>query len=761
MIQSITIKNIATFDDNAGVPINDLKKVNFFFGFNGTGKSTIARYLQNLSLPQDKQASDFSACYQSGYNSTQNQILTFNEEFIEENFRKSTTQRGVFSLNQTNDEIDTQIENENIIIQNENNYKTILAKRKQAINNDKQQKEKDLKDFCWGQREIFKPFVKIQLQHSRSSENHLQEIKTILQNNIDDVLTIEQLSEQYQNLYEKEINKVESQINISTYKKIREIENKLEVLLQEVIVGNEDVDIANLINALNIRDWIEQGVKLTEQTNAICPFCQKPTIDENLKEQFSKYFDETYKQKISNIQTLLSQYQVQTNLFLSSILEIQNEFNPNNIVSEEYRILKSIFDSNIEIIRQKIQKSNEKKNLFLINTRKKQLSTIIKIIKENNTAFESLEVNQQKFVKNIWKYMAANSQNQIQSLEKRKEKYTRIETLADALLDDCDLKINASKQKIEQLRTQTINTKEAVDNINIILKNTGFEGFEIKERESNENNISQYYLHRPHKPNERHIFKKLSEGEKNFISFLYFYQLCIGTDDIENNSAKKKIIVIDDPVSSLDSQSLFIVSTLIHKLIQRNNNNYNALQNDNIEQVFVLTHNLYFYKEVSLHMRPICKEYNHYNITKQNNKTQIENNGKNKNVFDDYSLLWQTIRKIKEKLPTDNSSNILISNAMRRILDSFVNFIGLGRDAWGAIQNENEDEPNYYIKSAFISTINKESHEITVLDSTYYHRITNVQPQILFDVFKEIFESIGKEHYELMMKKITNNKEQC
>ncbi|MDR2125442.1 MAG: AAA family ATPase, partial [Prevotellaceae bacterium] len=46
MIESITIKNIATFD-NEGIQINDLKKVNFIYGVNASGKTTISNFLQN------------------------------------------------------------------------------------------------------------------------------------------------------------------------------------------------------------------------------------------------------------------------------------------------------------------------------------------------------------------------------------------------------------------------------------------------------------------------------------------------------------------------------------------------------------------------------------------------------------------------------------------------------------------------------------------------------------------------------------------
>ena len=347
--------------------------------------------------------------------------------------------------------------------------------------------------------------------------------------------------------------------------------------------------------------------------------------------------------------------------------------------------------------------------------------------------------------------MADNCRDILNDYNEKIIKINKITELATELEDGYKKKIDSIKEDISILREQTIDTKEAVNNINEILRNSGFTGFEIEEKEK-VNNISRYYLKRNNIQNGDIVFNTLSEGEKHFISFLYFYQLCLGTDDLDNNTNKNKIIVIDDPVSSLDSQSLFVVSTLIRELIKRRaeepKSEKSEFANQNISQVFLFTHNFYFYKEVSFSRRLICTDYFHYNIIKINNITQIKGEY-NKVIEDDYSLLWNTLKESKKNI-NSSTNNIMISNTMRRILETYINFVGIGAEPWQIISNEDKSSSSYYIKSAFISIINEESHKV-FLDTTYYHRITNEQPQILYDIFEDIFKVIGKSHYEQMM----------
>jgi len=79
MIQSIQLKNIAIFDDE-GVQINDLKHINFIYGANGTGKTTISNLIAN---PSDDEFGCCSVKWQHGFPL---KSLVYNKLFREKNF---------------------------------------------------------------------------------------------------------------------------------------------------------------------------------------------------------------------------------------------------------------------------------------------------------------------------------------------------------------------------------------------------------------------------------------------------------------------------------------------------------------------------------------------------------------------------------------------------------------------------------------------------------------------------------------------------
>src|SRR5690606_32706535 len=98
----------------------------------------------------------------------------------------------------------------------------------------------------------------------------------------------------------------------------------------------------------------------------------------------------------------------------------------------------------------------------------------------------------------------------------------------------------------------------------------------------------------PHDKNQYQILREdgtiaestLSEGEVTFITFLYFLQLAKGGVS-EDSISEERVLIVDDPICSLDSNVLFVVSSLLKQIIKSIRSN-----EGNIKQIIVLTHNV-------------------------------------------------------------------------------------------------------------------------------------------------------------------------
>lgn len=746
MIDRIELKKVNTFENL--VEVTDLSKVNFFFGSNGSGKSTIAKLLYNESLSSFEKNRKFEHCKILGYNSQRDEILVFDEKYVERNFISNTELSGLFTLNEGNKEIDDKIEAKQKEIKKLDSYFEILASREKKIKKALNEKLDDLKNNCWWERNSFDTFYEIELDYSRSKDNHLKNVRDYFPlDSASKELTLENLSSRYKDLFEVKRKKIEVKISTDLFKKLEEIENEIIPLMEEVITTNKDVDIADLIESLGIRKWVEEGRNyILEGKENICPFCQSETFDDNLKQRFEEYFNKTYQEKIDKIKLLKETYSSTFNLLLENINEVSKVYNKDNKTTDLHKACSDLLADNIKKFERKLGHSNEIIEFYDVYNFDSELEIINDEIDENNEKIVDFQRNKEHLVEDIWNYLAKESENYITEYDKFEKRIIVLLTQLHSLVSQFQQSEKTIKEEIEELKLQTVSTDEAVKAINGILKSCGFDNFTIEEKESS-NNISRYILKRQNST-ETEVFKTLSEGEKNFIAFLYFYQLVLGTND-KDSELKKRIVVIDDPVSSLDSQVLFVVSTLIHSLIKYSNTDRNHFENSNINQVFIFSHNLYFYKEVSFKQRPICKKKAHFSVTKYNGRSGVEYKGDETFVHNDYMLLWKSIKELKDS--NDKVFNITIGNSMRRIIESYVNFIGLGKSHWDSIKNLDVADPIYPICSALISEINDVSHKSLPFDDLYYQRIVNEEPEKLFSAFEMIFKNIGEEHYKMMM----------
>ena len=89
MITQISLQNVATFGSEVQT-MSDLKKLNFVFGTNGSGKTTISRVL--------RAPDDYSSCTIVWGNEKRIPCKVYNSDFVAENFRDDSDMPGIFTL---------------------------------------------------------------------------------------------------------------------------------------------------------------------------------------------------------------------------------------------------------------------------------------------------------------------------------------------------------------------------------------------------------------------------------------------------------------------------------------------------------------------------------------------------------------------------------------------------------------------------------------------------------------------------------------
>lgn len=93
MIESIQIADIATYTSTPEV-LRDLSKFNFFYGSNGSGKTTIARVIADEG--------SFPTCRVVWKGGTKLQTMVYNRDFVTKNFNQSAELKGIFTLGEKN-----------------------------------------------------------------------------------------------------------------------------------------------------------------------------------------------------------------------------------------------------------------------------------------------------------------------------------------------------------------------------------------------------------------------------------------------------------------------------------------------------------------------------------------------------------------------------------------------------------------------------------------------------------------------------------
>lgn len=224
----------------------------------------------------------------------------------------------------------------------------------------------------------------------------------------------------------------------------------------------------------------------------------------------------------------------------------------------------------------------------------------------------------------------------------------------------------------------------------------------------------------------------LSEGETTFVSFLYFYYSIFGSTN-EELINKRKVVVMDDTISSLDSCILFIVSSLIRAIL-------GDIREDkgNVIQVILFTHNVYFHKEVTYSGKGTAAKTKYWTISKENEVSKIIEHQSNP-VISSYEYMWKIFNNYT------GVDSIYIQNIMRRILENYFRVMGGNQEDY--ILSHFEGEERILCRS-LLSWTHDGSH---FLHDDLYLVATNTAVEAYKNIFEDIFTRSGHHaHYKMM-----------
>ena len=230
------------------------------------------------------------------------------------------------------------------------------------------------------------------------------------------------------------------------------------------------------------------------------------------------------------------------------------------------------------------------------------------------------------------------------------------------------------------------------------------------------------------------VKETLSEGEKRFMTFLYFYHLLKGSQS-SDGTPSDCVVVFDDPVSSLDGEILFVISSLIKRVFKKISKG-----EGNVRQAFVLTHNVYFHREVTYDGpgKSPKNERTFWMVRKRGADQKLKKSEDNP-IKTSYELLWAGVRD-RESSPAGT-----IQNTMRRILEHYFKILG-GTEYYRSLLEKFEG-PEKMVCNSLVSWMNAGSHH--VFDDLH---MSDDSDDLYRKVFREIFEkSEHIAHYDMMM----------
>ncbi|EGP4779688.1 MULTISPECIES: AAA family ATPase [Enterococcus] len=664
MVDSINLTNYGqVFKDNE---LSGLKEKNFFYGKNGTGKSTLCQVIN------EQLGREFDVRVFQGFESVIGEDEKLNSIVLGES--NKLVQKEIDSKLEIISENEVQAIKKNELLKSLKGFdeveKSPFLSQYEKSQDDVRKKEDEiglLYQKCAG--EITSEFNLARNYSRKNFRNDIPISRKLTEDEFKKSLAIYETTEK-RKIIEREFPSISFESYCKSVNEI--IESKVNAIVIKELKEN----------SLK-RSFAEEGLKIHNEGDK-CAFCGGEVTAERIVELESVFntkevfrLQDRIKQGIAKIEECID---ILSNIDILNASDFYSHLDTEKVNSRLIDIKKEQMNFLKEC---KMQLEKKEKELFIsmdsfemkiplsFTTIQKDLN---ELIKSHNEFSNDIEKSKSEAKRKLILHRVAEKCEQMGTERLQGELATLKKTSTDLkkILSDEIEKIESDKRKIEseiieqrkelkQLQEKIKNPEIIIKNINEKISKSGKKNLELKYIES-----GKHYKIINKDGSTRNI-QEISTGEKNIIAFLYF----IGSlDSPELETGKPKIIVLDDPMNSNDDTMQYLIISEIEKLYSRKNL---------FKHFILLTHNSHFYLKVTFGRRVRRDGKNPYEM---DNFVRMINDGnltsfkylkhKNEDFTTQYGSLWKEL-----KFLYDNDKKDFMCNTIRRIIETYVVFNGV------------------------------------------------------------------------------------
>lgn len=789
MITKIDIANFGSFKDfnwkksirDNGNNVQDLKRLNIIYGRNYSGKTTLSRIFRALQIARipytyespsftvygDKGDVNQAAISRHGYD-----IRVYNRDFVTDNLS--------FLVDQTAGEIktfaivgETNKEIEESIAAIESKLGSLEAKaglryELEAKRKDKDRAKSNYKNVDEALADKLRKHANEKIKVNREYGAAVYNIDSI-RRDISEVkkpgfraLSSEEIAEKSSLLKEEVLPEITGSVNVSL--KIDGIKKTAEELLQRAITPTQPIQ--ELLNDSILQAWVKSGIPLHKEKRDTCAFCRQE-LPHDLWQVLDSHFSKESGDLETAINTCIASINTEVKRIPGFITLNADQFYASE--RAKYEVCKKSLDADLEVYRQDLLALNvalegRKTGIFKpvaipalkhdAKSIEKHVETIRALITESSSRSKSLGKDKDAARLALRLSDVARLVDDI-DYDNELVRIDGLKTMANTAttaFNDAEKEVGKFEAEVSTLRGKQKDERKGAERVNALLNHFfGHDGIKLEAKDTPDKSAVKFQIMRDGKS-----AYNLSEGECSLIAFCYF----IAKLEEADSKDKELIIYIDDPISSLDSNHIFFMFSLIESLIAKPVKNDDGSDRYRYKQLFITTHNLDFLKYLKKISSPGKSLGGHQYFL-------IERNGASSNIalmpsylrdyITEFNYLFHQIYKCRDQelAKTNHEPFYSFGNNLRKFLEAFLFYKYPYRDD----KNDSLERVRKFFgdDETAIALANRLNNELSHLESIFDRSIKPIEipeiPKLADYVLDKIYKA-DPDQYNALLKSI-------